>query len=155
MFDFIGWTELLVIAVVAIIVMGPRELTEFMRTVGKTMGTLKRTADDFRRQFDDALKDTELSQLKSEFEETAAEIKNPLTEFEKSVQGDLDDIERTYREKSAAGSGDGNSKTETKPPSVAERAQKAAEAHADQTPELELSGDDTGTDNVTPLRKQA
>ena len=156
MFDFIGWTELFVIAVVAIVVMGPRELTEFMRTIGKTMGQLRRTADEFRKQFDDALKETELDKVKSQFEETTAQIQNPMTEFEKSVKGDLDEIERTFRE----GEDDSGKK------SVAARAQEAAEAHAEHTEghaqqtepsePSDLEGaDDTATDNVTPLHKQA
>jgi sec-independent protein translocase protein TatB len=58
MFD-IGWSELLVIAVVAVIVVGPKELPRMLRTFGKTMGTVRRTANDFKRQFDQALREAE------------------------------------------------------------------------------------------------
>ena len=58
MFD-IGWSEILVIAVVAIIVVGPKELPRMLRTFGKTMGTVRRTANDFKRQFDQALREAE------------------------------------------------------------------------------------------------
>lgn len=58
MFD-IGWSEILVIAVVAIVVVGPKELPRMLRTFGKTMGTVRRTANDFKRQFDQALKEAE------------------------------------------------------------------------------------------------
>jgi len=47
------------IAVVAIIVVGPKDLPRMLRTLGKTMGQLRRTANDFKRQFDDALKEAE------------------------------------------------------------------------------------------------
>src|SRR5215213_6883666 len=58
MFD-IGWSEILVIAVVAIIVVGPKDLPRMLRTFGRTMGQVRRTANEFRRQFDDALRDAE------------------------------------------------------------------------------------------------
>jgi Tat protein translocase TatB subunit len=52
MFD-IGWSEILVIAAVAIIVVGPKEAAEDAAHFGKTMGTVRRTANDFKRQFDE------------------------------------------------------------------------------------------------------
>ncbi len=58
MFD-IGWSEILVIAVVAIVVVGPKELPRMLRAFGKTMGQVRRTANDFRRQFDEALREAE------------------------------------------------------------------------------------------------
>ena len=58
MFD-IGWSEILVIAVVAILVVGPKELPRMLRTFGKTMGQVRRTANDFKRQFDQALREAE------------------------------------------------------------------------------------------------
>ena len=58
MFD-IGWSEVLVVAVVAVIVVGPKELPRMLRTFGKTMGTVRRTANDFKRQFDQALRGAE------------------------------------------------------------------------------------------------
>ena len=58
MFD-IGWSEIVVIAVVAIIVVGPKDLPRMLRTFGRMMGQVRRTANEFRRQFDDALRDAE------------------------------------------------------------------------------------------------
>ena len=58
MFD-IGWSEILVIAVVAIIVVGPKDLPRMLRSFGRMMGQVRRTANEFRRQFDDALRDAE------------------------------------------------------------------------------------------------
>lgn len=58
MFD-IGWSELLVIAVVAIVVVGPKDLPRMLRAFGRTMGQVRRTANDFRRQFDEALREAE------------------------------------------------------------------------------------------------
>ena len=58
MFD-IGWSEILVIAVVAIVVVGPKELPRMLRTFGKTMGQVRRMSNDFKRQFDEALREAE------------------------------------------------------------------------------------------------
>lgn len=64
MFD-VGWTEMLVIAVVMIVVVGPKDLPKMLRTFGKTTAKLRSMAGDFRRQFDDALREAELDDLKS------------------------------------------------------------------------------------------
>ncbi len=56
MFD-IGWSELLVIAVVAIIVVGPKDLPGMLRAFGRTMTQVRRTANDFKRQFNEALRE--------------------------------------------------------------------------------------------------
>jgi sec-independent protein translocase protein TatB len=58
MFD-IGWSELLVVAVVMILVVGPKDLPGMLRAFGKTMSQVRSTANDFRRQFNDALRDAE------------------------------------------------------------------------------------------------
>lgn len=51
-FEFLGTTELLVIAVVALILFGPRKLPEIGRTVGKAIGEFKRASDDFKRTWE-------------------------------------------------------------------------------------------------------
>jgi sec-independent protein translocase protein TatB len=63
MFD-IGWSELLVIAVVAIIVVGPKELPRLMRTFGHYVGKLRRMAADFQRQFEEAVRDSEIDEVR-------------------------------------------------------------------------------------------
>jgi len=65
MFD-IGWTELLVIAVVMIIVVGPKDLPAMLRTMGRYMGKLRRTASEFRGQFEDAIRESELEDVRNE-----------------------------------------------------------------------------------------
>ena len=51
-FEFLGTTELLVIAVVALILFGPRKLPEIGRTVGKGLAEFKRASDDFKRTWE-------------------------------------------------------------------------------------------------------
>ncbi|MDR4308426.1 twin-arginine translocase subunit TatB [Chelatococcus sambhunathii] len=65
MFD-IAWSEFLVIGVVALVVVGPRDLPALLRTVGKTVATLRRMAGEFQTQFNDAMREAELDDLKNE-----------------------------------------------------------------------------------------
>jgi sec-independent protein translocase protein TatB len=63
MFD-IGWSELLVIAVVAIIVVGPKELPRLMRTFGHYVRKLRRMAVEFQHQFEEAVRDSEIDEVR-------------------------------------------------------------------------------------------
>ena len=56
MFD-IAWSELLLIAVVALIFIGPKELPQVLHSLGRMTAKLRRTADDFRRQFEDSVRE--------------------------------------------------------------------------------------------------
>ncbi len=58
MFD-VAWTEILVVAVIAIIVVGPKELPGMLRAFGKTFGQVRRTAREFQSTFNDALREAE------------------------------------------------------------------------------------------------
>ena len=64
MFD-IGWSELLVVGLVALIVVGPKELPGMMKRIGQMIRKAKNTASNFQRQFEDAMDEGELGELKS------------------------------------------------------------------------------------------
>ena len=55
----VSWTEILVIAVIAIIVVGPKELPGMLRAFGKTFGQVRRTAREFQSTFNEALREAE------------------------------------------------------------------------------------------------
>ncbi len=87
----IGWTEMLVIAIVLIVVVGPKDLPKMLRTFGKTTSKLRAMAGDFRKQFDEALKEAELDDLKSLADDARKlnptnEIKKALSPMEKAAQ---------------------------------------------------------------------
>jgi sec-independent protein translocase protein TatB len=63
MFD-VGYSELLVIAIVLIVVIGPKDLPKMLRAFGKAMTRFRQVSGDFRRQFDEALKESELGEVK-------------------------------------------------------------------------------------------
>ncbi len=67
MFDFgIGSTELMLIAMVALIVVGPKDLPKLLRTLGKYVGKIKAMAREFQDHIEDAAKETGVSDLKDE-----------------------------------------------------------------------------------------
>jgi sec-independent protein translocase protein TatB len=71
MFD-IGWTELLVVGIVALIVIGPRELPRTLRTIGQMMTKVRRMASEFQGQFNEAIREAELDELRKEAEKLSS-----------------------------------------------------------------------------------
>lgn len=65
----VGWSELLVIAVVMIVIVGPKDLPKMLRAFGKATAKLRATATEFRGHFDEALKEAELDDVKKVFDE--------------------------------------------------------------------------------------
>ncbi|ARY43463.1 Sec-independent protein translocase protein TatB [Brucella melitensis] len=64
MFD-IAWSELLIIAIVMIVVVGPKDLPKMLRAFGKATARMRTTANEFRHQFNEALKEAELEDVKT------------------------------------------------------------------------------------------
>jgi sec-independent protein translocase protein TatB len=73
----VGWQELLVIAVVAIIVVGPRELPQLMRSVGRWMGKARRMAREFQNDMEEMGREVELDTLRREVDA----FRRPLDPF--------------------------------------------------------------------------
>ncbi len=65
----IGWSEMLLIAVVAIVVIGPKDLPKALRTVGQWVGRARRVAREFKDSVDDMVRDSELDELRRETEQ--------------------------------------------------------------------------------------
>jgi sec-independent protein translocase protein TatB len=59
----IGWTEFLIIAIVAIVVVGPKDLPRLMRTFGHYAGKLCRMANELKQQVDEAMREVELVEV--------------------------------------------------------------------------------------------
>ena len=63
MFD-IGWSEMAVILMVALIVIGPKDLPRVARTIGKWTGKARGMAREFQRSLDDMAREAELQDVK-------------------------------------------------------------------------------------------
>ena len=90
MFD-IGWGKLVVIGVVALIVIGPKELPGVLRTVGQWMGKIRRMASEFQGQFQEAMREAEMADLKKQVDEMTDTAKgftdfDPLASVKKEVE---------------------------------------------------------------------
>lgn len=86
MFD-IGWSELLVVGLVALIVVGPKELPGMMKKIGQMIRKAKSTASSFQRQFEDAMDEGELGDLK-------ASVKGLKDELDPNkIMGDIDGVD--------------------------------------------------------------
>jgi sec-independent protein translocase protein TatB len=97
MFD-IGWSEILVIGIVALVVIGPKELPGVVRMVAQNIGKLRRMAADFQNQFNDAMREMELADLKKDAEKLISdatssasldEVKQAGDEIKKAVEEPL------------------------------------------------------------------
>jgi sec-independent protein translocase protein TatB len=80
----IAWSELFIILVVAIIVVGPKELPGMLRGLGRIIGKLRRSADDFRRQFDESMREAGGEDLHRELNELRRH--NPLNEIRNTIE---------------------------------------------------------------------
>ncbi len=92
MFD-IGWGEFLLVGIIALIVIGPKELPTVMRTLGHWIGRVKRMASEFQGQFQEALREAELDDLKKQAADltgSVGDLANPLGDVQKDVERALD-----------------------------------------------------------------
>jgi sec-independent protein translocase protein TatB len=81
------WTEMLIIAVIAVLVVGPKELPGMLRTIGRYVTKMRKVAGEFRHQFDQAMKEAELDGVQQAVRDTKAAINqiNPVHELKKAV----------------------------------------------------------------------
>jgi sec-independent protein translocase protein TatB len=93
MFD-VGWSEMLVIAIVLIVVVGPKDLPRMLRQFGRQTSKLRAMAGDFRRQFDEALKEAELDDVA----DTLNSVRriNPMNEIRKHL-APIEDVGQQVR----------------------------------------------------------
>ena len=95
MFD-ISWTEFLLIGIVALIVIGPKELPAVMRGLGQWTRKIRSLAADFQNQFHEAMREAEMADLKKQVDDVAQDIKqyDPLKDVRADVEAigkDLDE----------------------------------------------------------------
>jgi sec-independent protein translocase protein TatB len=148
MFD-IGWSELLLIGVVALIVIGPKELPGVLRTLGQWMTKVRRMANEFQNQFQDAIREAELAELKKEVDDMAAKAASytnidPLEDVRKDLEksvGELPSFDAVAEPRSVP-----------TPPAVAETAAVAEVAPPSAEPAAPAIADDAKPE-ATPETK--
>lgn len=85
MFD-IGWSEMLVVGAVALVVIGPKDLPGALRQAGKWMGTVRRMASDFQGQVNQAMREAELDDLRREVQNLKTGVTDPVRQNEAEMK---------------------------------------------------------------------
>ena len=118
MFD-ISWSEFLLIGVVALIVIGPKELPGVLRTLGQYTRKVRSMASEFQSQFQEAMREAEMADLKKQVDDMAQDLKDfdPLKDVKSDVEAMSKDLERSLE-----------APPEGKPASAADAAAPAVEA---------------------------
>jgi Tat protein translocase TatB subunit len=88
MFDLTSM-KLLILGLVALIVVGPKDLPVLLRTIGKYVGMIRRQAAEFRSQFDEAMRDQELQTLKAEMEAMKRDVRATVETAGRSIETDV------------------------------------------------------------------
>jgi sec-independent protein translocase protein TatB len=86
----IGWSELLLIGIVALLVVGPKELPRLMRTVGYWSRRARDVAGQFRSGFDDMVRDIEIEEYRKEAAAHAMRIQPVTNQPNPATQAPVD-----------------------------------------------------------------
>ena len=112
----IGWQEMFIVGLLAIIVIGPKDLPSVLKTVARMIRKVRRVARDFQDTFDEVVREAELDDLKKQVEragslgigqriadhaDLADEVSSTLNKDILDIQGDLDASGRVEREANA------------------------------------------------------
>lgn len=92
----VGFFELVLIAVIALVVVGPKELPRLMRMAGKFVAQAKRMAGEFQSAFNQMARESELDEMRREIE--ALKRSNPVTEARRDVEAAMRPVETAIRD---------------------------------------------------------
>ena len=82
MFD-LSWSHILIVLIVALVVVGPKDLPKLMRMVGSWVAKAKAMANEFRKSFDEMARQSELDELRQEIESLRKQ--RPLADVENEL----------------------------------------------------------------------
>jgi sec-independent protein translocase protein TatB len=83
MFDLFSWSHIVILLVVALVVVGPKDLPRLMHMAGKWAGKARAMANEFRKSFDEMARQAELDELRKEIEDLKKN--NPISDITNSV----------------------------------------------------------------------
>jgi sec-independent protein translocase protein TatB len=95
MFDLTSG-KLLLLGIVALIVLGPKDFPILLRTIGKYMGMIKRQADEFRDQFNEAIRESEFDQIKKDVEGLGKDLDATVRDTQESVTKELGSVTQEF-----------------------------------------------------------
>ena len=114
MFD-ISWTEFLLIGVVALIFIGPKELPAVLRTLGQWTRRIRSMAADFQNQFQEAMREADMADLKKQVDDIAHDIKSydPLKDVRADVEAAGKDIQSSLEKPAESAAETATAQSET------------------------------------------
>ena len=83
MFDIFSWQHIIIMLVVALVVVGPKDLPRLMNMAGKWAGKARAMAGEFRRSFDEMARESELAELRKEIDNLKKN--NPVSDLANSM----------------------------------------------------------------------
>jgi len=95
----LSWSHILIVLIVALVVVGPKDLPRLMRMTGRWVAKARAMADQFRKSFDDMARQSELEELRAELE--ALRHERPLADVDRALQtpvlpaGDSAEVRKT------------------------------------------------------------
>ncbi|MES2471390.1 MAG: Sec-independent protein translocase protein TatB [Pseudomonadota bacterium] len=97
MFDLFSWSHILILLIVALVVVGPKDLPRLMNMAGKWAGKARGMANEFRKSFDEMARQTELDELRKEIEDLkknnpVSDFTNSMTDVQNSFSNPLGDL---------------------------------------------------------------
>lgn len=102
----ISWSELLILGIATLIFVGPKELPVFLRTIGRYTGMIRRQAAEFRAHFDEAMRESELDQIRKDMsglrDEVSGTVRQAKSAVEKEMNAASREIDIVARSASAA-----------------------------------------------------
>jgi len=94
MFD-IGFSEMVVLAVVALVVLGPERLPKVAKQAGAWMGKMRRYVDDVKSDINRQMELSELRKLQTQVTDAAKEIEKTVGSSVAELQNEVDDLNRS------------------------------------------------------------
>ena len=91
MFDLTS-SKLLILAIIALIVVGPKDLPVLLRAIGKYVGIVRRQANEFRQYFDEAMRENELASLKAEVDAMKRDVQATVSSAGRALEADIDAV---------------------------------------------------------------
>ena len=159
MFD-VGWSEFLLIGIVALIVIGPKELPGALRTLGQWMGKLRRMASEFQGQFQEAMREAELADLKKQVDDMTSQAQSyanfdPVSEVRRELESTQQEIESVVTEPPASPTATAEAASAGTSPASLALPSAETPSPAPSTPTSEPAMVDIGTDKPAPGDKPA
>jgi sec-independent protein translocase protein TatB len=93
MFDLTS-SKLLILGLVALIVVGPKDLPVLLRTIGRYVGMIRRQANEFRAQFDAAMREAELERFKEDADKLGREVEESVMHADRTMRASMADAEK-------------------------------------------------------------